>query len=112
MLPDVSRLLRCGAWVMLSALAGGMAHAKDWTVAVHVHEVTALTNSDAIAPFGSSSQAQDMYRRITIEPVVGTGAAASCDNEDNVDVNENHVTPGDWGCTMKVSGKFSSITST
>jgi hypothetical protein len=73
------------------------AHAIDRVVAVHIHEVAALTNSDA-------NNQQDMYRKISIEPVVGSGAAAHCDNEDDIDPDENHVTPSNWGCTMKVSG--------
>ena len=71
--------------------------AATWQVAVHIHDVQALTNSDAW-------DEQDMYRKIWIEPVIGGGAPAYCDNEDNIDVDNNHVTPGDWGCTMTVTG--------
>jgi hypothetical protein len=74
--------------------------AAEWTVAVHIHKADALTNSDDMAPW----DAQDMYRRISIEALVGSGATGHCSNEDNIDEDENHVTPSDWGCTMKVSG--------
>jgi hypothetical protein len=88
------------ALLMLSGVSERAAAAADWTVALHVHEVRALTNTDDTAPWDQ----QDMYRRISIEPLVGTGAAAHCSNEDNIDEDANHITPGDWGCTMKFSG--------
>jgi hypothetical protein len=103
MLSHARQVSKLAAVASLIAFAPA-AHAKDWVVAVHVHEVEALTNSDEIAPFASQSQAQDMYRKVTIEAVTGTGATAQCDNEDDIDGNKNHVTPGDWGCTMTVSG--------
>ena len=85
------------ALLLFAPFVSSTAHAAEWTVAVHIHEVLALTNSDAAG-------GQDMYRKIWIEPVIGSGAPAYCDNEDDIDVDENHVTPNDWGCTMKVTG--------
>jgi hypothetical protein len=91
-----SSVLSLAAWGATPALA------LEWTVSLHVHDVLALTNSDAY-------DEQDMYRKIWIEPLVGSGAPAYCDNEDNIDVDNNHVTPGDWGCVMKVTGDVDTL---
>jgi hypothetical protein len=97
----VARTAACVA-VLLAAWSATPALADEWTVAVHIHEVLALSNSDAAG-------GQDMYRKIWIEPLLGSGVLAYCDNEDNIDVDENHVTPNDWGCTMKVTGGLDTL---
>lgn len=83
--------------LLLSICAATPVFAAEWTVMLDVHNVLALTNSDAASE-------QDMYRKIWIEPLIGSGPPAYCDNEDNRDDDNNHVTPSDWGCTMKVTG--------
>ena len=91
------RVWKLAALLTLCLAGTAPALAGEWTVVVQVHDVEALSNSDA---WGE----QDMYRKIWIEPLVGSGTPAYCDNEDNIDNDNNHVTPGDWGCTMKVTG--------
>ncbi len=109
MLPHVREFLAPAAGLGLIFLVCQPARAVDWNVEVQIHEVEALANNDATSVFSSNPEAHDMYRKVTIEPVVGTGAAASCDNDDEVDVDKNHVKPTDWGCIGTVSGGSNTV---
>jgi len=97
----IAALFNCSAWLLpcLGFFTVGLnaAHADNWNVTIRVHEVEALTNSDA-------SGEQDMYWRVSLAPVVGSGAPVSCDTEDNPIDDNNHPRPKDWACTIGVSG--------
>jgi hypothetical protein len=70
--------------------------AAGWTVAIHAHEIEALSNTDN---WGE----QDLYWRARLRPVIGTGKQADCDTQDDHPDDANKIKPN-WACTTTVSG--------